>query len=306
MNRVSTFGSFNSALLNLMSSQRKLETANEHVSTQRKATDLGGFGRTAETVTALNSTHARITQFKEAGEAAASRLKTQALAFDRVIDGGQSARQAIADALAAGRLDGLMAELGNQFQSIQDGLNTQHQGQYLFAGGRVDQAPLANTDLAGMAASPTVAQLFRNDGLKQTTRIDEGSYVQSGYLASEIGTELYGILRDIQLYHQGTALTGKPSAATETFLKTQMDRLDAAREAVTGQAANNGAMHARVDSVIEAQDKQLITLEELTKDKTHVDMTRAVTELQLAQTAIQASAQVVSQLRDVSLLNYLR
>ena len=306
MNRVSTLGSFNSALLNLMSSQRKLEAANEQVSTQRKATDLGGFGRSSETVTALNSTHARITQFKEAGETAAARLTTQALAFDRIIDGAQSTRQAIADAIAAGRLDGLMAELGNQFQSIQDGLNTSHQGVYLFAGGRVDQAPVPQTDLQGLAASPTVAQLFRNDNLKQTSRIDEGSYVQTGFLASEMGTELYNILRDIQLYHQGAPLTGKPTAATEDFLKQQMERLDAARETITAHGANNGAMQTRVDAVIAMQEKQLITLEELTTDKTHVDMTRAITELQLAQTAIQASAQVVSQLRDVSLLNYLR
>ncbi len=306
MNRVSTYGSFNSALLDLMTAQRRMETANERVSTQRTATDLGGFGRTAETVTAFNSTHARITQFKENAEAADARLSTQALAFDRIIDGAQTARQAIADALAAGRLDGIMAELGNQFQAIQDGLNTRHQGAYVFAGGRVDQAPVANIDLAALAASPTVPELFNNDTLKQISRVDEGSYVQTGYLANEIGTELYNILRDIQTYHQGTPLTGKPTAATENFLKQQLARLDGARESVTGLAANNGAMQSRVESLIETQEKQLITLEELTTDKTHVDMTRAVTDLQLAQTAIQASAQVVSQLRDSSLLNYLR
>ena len=40
--------------------------------------------------------------------------------------------------------------------------------------------------------------------------------------------------------------------------------------------------------------------------RTDADMARAVTDLQLSQVAIQASAQVISQLRDVSLLNYLR
>ena len=35
-------------------------------------------------------------------------------------------------------------------------------------------------------------------------------------------------------------------------------------------------------------------------------MLKAVSDLELSQIAIQASAQVISQLRDVSLLNYLR
>jgi flagellar hook-associated protein 3 FlgL len=40
--------------------------------------------------------------------------------------------------------------------------------------------------------------------------------------------------------------------------------------------------------------------------KTDADMAKAVTDIQLAQLAVQASAQVISQLKDTSLLNYLR
>ena len=53
MTRVSTFGSYNSALLDLMASQRRLNDANEKVSTERAATDLAGFGRGAEALTAM-------------------------------------------------------------------------------------------------------------------------------------------------------------------------------------------------------------------------------------------------------------
>ena len=40
--------------------------------------------------------------------------------------------------------------------------------------------------------------------------------------------------------------------------------------------------------------------------KTDADLAQAITDLQLAQVAVQASAQVISQLSQVSLLNYLR
>ena len=40
--------------------------------------------------------------------------------------------------------------------------------------------------------------------------------------------------------------------------------------------------------------------------KTDADLAKAVTDLQLSQIAVQASAQVLSTLSDTSLLNYLR
>ena len=47
------------------------------------------------------------------------------------------------------------------------------------------------------------------------------------------------------------------------------------------------------------------SLDELVSNRTDADMAKAVTDLQLSQVAIQASAQVINQLRQVSLLNFL-
>jgi len=303
--RVSTFGNYQSALLDLMSAQTRSEQAQERVSTQKNATDLGGFGRTSEMLTAMKSAQSRIQGFIDTGEAVRARLGAQDLAFERVADGTLAARDAIANALASGRLDGLMQELEGQFSVVQDGLNAKHQGRYLFAGGALNTAPVAPLTLAQLAAGPTAAA-FTNDQLKQVSRLDEGTSLQTGFLADEMSSSLFDVFRDIQLQHQGTPLTGQPTEVMRAFLATQLQRLNTEHTRVTDLAAQNGAMQNRVDSILKSQEGQQTQLAELLADKTDADMAQALTDLQLSQVAIQASAQVISQLRETSLLNFLR
>ena len=72
------------------------------------------------------------------------------------------------------------------------------------------------------------------------------------------------------------------------------------------RAAENGAMQKRVDSHITAQSAQADSLESLIGDRTDVDMAEALTKLQQSQLAVQASAQVLATLKDMSLLDVLR
>ncbi|MFN4091858.1 MAG: flagellin [Brevundimonas sp.] len=306
MTRVSTYGNYQSALLDLMSAQTRAQDAQERVSSQKNATDLVGFGRGSETLTALKSSQARIQGFIDTGEVVAARLGAQDLAFSRISEGGGGARQAIADALSSGRLEGLMLQLQTQFQIVQDGLNTKHQGRYLFAGGNTEAAPVEVMTMADLATAPSVASTFTNDQLKQASRLDEGTTMETGFLADEAGTDLFEIFRDIQIYHQTTPITGQGTEAIKTFLTTQLSRLDAASADVTNLAARNGSMQNRVDAILRSQGQQKDSLEELVAGKTDADMAQALTDLQLSQVAIQASAQVISQLRQTSLLDFLR
>jgi|TARA_R110002124_G_scaffold19407_1_gene77852 flagellar hook-associated protein 3 FlgL len=305
MTRVSTAGNYQSALAELMSTQVRAQEAQTRISTQKVATDLTGFGRSSETLTALKSMQSRIQGFINTGETVSARLGSQDLAFERIANGAGGARESIANALASGRLDGLMQELQNQFQVSQDGLNTKHQGRYLFAGANVETIPVVSMTLADLAAAPSVADSFVNDSLKQASRLDEGTRMETSFLADEVGTDLFQIFRDIQTYHGTTPITDPMSDATRDFLTSQLTRFDQARTSITDMAARNGAMQNRVDAILKSQAEQKTSLDELLATKTDADMARAITDLQLSQVAIQASAQVISQLSQVSLLNYL-
>ena len=308
MTRVSTFGNYQSALLNLMSAQSRGLEAQKRLSTEKIADDLSGYGRGAETLTALKSAQSRITGFIQTGEAVAARMTTQALAFDRVAGGADGARQAIAEAIASGRADGLMLEIQSYFQTAQDGLNAKHQGRYLFAGGDTQNPPVTVDTLADLAAAPDVASVFANDELATVSRLDENATLQTGFLADDVGSELFQIFRDIQEYHTGPngPIDGQIDDATRDFLTTQLGRLRDAHNNVTEVAARSGAIQARVESILTSHDNQQVSLQELIGDRTDADMAQAVTDLQMSQFSIQASAQVISQLQSTSLLNLLR
>nr|WP_303692383.1 flagellin [Brevundimonas naejangsanensis] len=315
MTRVSTFGNYQSALLDLMSAQSRAETAQKKVNTQKNATDLVGFGRGSETVSALKSSQTRIQTFIDTNKAVAARLETQDLAMDRVADAATAARQALADAIAAGRMDALMGSLESLFMEAQDGLNMKHQGKYLFGEGASDRAPVDLPDIPGqpgatmmakLAALPNENAAFRNDQLKQSSWLDENVSMDTGFLADAMGAELFAIFRDIQLAHEAAPLEGQMTDAQKAFLTTQMGRFEAAAKGVVELQAANGGMQNRVDRLLESQEARKISVDTILSGKTDANMAEAVVELEMAQVALQASAQVISQLRQVSLLDYLR
>lgn len=307
MTRVATNASFQSALLDLQRAQLRQQDAQNRISTQKIATDLTGFGRGSETLTALKATEARISGFITTGETVAARLDTQALAFDQMIGSIDGARSAVAEALAAGRFDGLMLELQGWFQSAQGALNFKHQGTYLFGGARSDQAPVEAGTLAELAAEPTIDDVFDNDQLRATSRLDETTTVTTGFLASDLGGPLMEVFRSLQAYDTGAGgpISGQFDDAGKAFLQNILTQFDAARVGVVEAAARNGSLQNRVESVLTGHKAQQTQLTQLIGNRTDADMAQAVTDLNLSQVAIQAAAQVINQLRDVSLLNLL-
>ncbi|HAF80509.1 MAG: flagellin [Brevundimonas aurantiaca] len=321
MTRVATHAGYQSALLNLMSAQSRAQQAQERIASEKIATDMAGYGRSAEQLTTLTATQERLEGFIGAGQSAAARLDAQDLAMGRIYEGGAGAREAIANSLAAGGVTNLMTELQLHYQTIQGGLNAQHQGSYLFGGGNSDDAPATASTMADLAAAPSTASTFANDTLKQKSRIDENTLVETGFVASELGGGLTDVFRTIQSYQNGNAvvidgvtytpaapgsITGKPTAEVEAFLKATLKALDAANTEVTNQTAKNGLVQNQVKSALDAHESQKIALEKLMNDKTGYDPAQAVTDLQMAQVAIQASAQVINTLRSTSLLDLLR
>ena len=307
MNRVATFGNYQSALLDLMNAQTRAADAQERVSTQKIATDLTGFGRQSETLTALKGAQSRIQGFIETSKTVSARLTTQDLAMSQVSDGIAGLREAVGSVLATDSAGALMLELEGRFQAIRGGLTMRHHGGYLFSGASTSTSPVNVDTLADLAAAPDVASVFVNDTLKTASRVAEGTTLETGFLADELGSEVFEILRDIQIYHAGVngPLNGKVNDAQKAFLTTQLGRLEQAATGVIDKMAKTGSMANQVENLTRSHEAQQVSLDELVSDRTDADMAAAITDLQLSQVAIQASAQVISQLRQVSLLNYL-
>ncbi len=306
--RVSTQALVGSTLANYMRAQERQAAASVQIGSEKRALDHKGYGREAEQLTALRTVRAKADAFVAAGQAAGDRLAAQDLHLELAADAAGGARQAVAEALATGRAEGLVEALQTRFGSAVSALNGQHQGRYLFAGTLVDQRPVDISTLGELAAAPSTASVFGNDARRVTAQIDETSTIQTGFLADELGGPLFDVFRAIKQFADGPGgpLTGQLTPAQVSFLETQLAAFDVAREGLTDAVARNGGLQNQAEAAVRNQQEQSLQLESMLADKVDVDMAEAVTRLQLAQTAVQASAQVLASLKQSSLLELLR
>lgn len=307
MNRVATANSYSTVLSHLMQAQVQQQEANTQVSSQKNATDLKGYARQAETLLATRSVQTKVEGYLAQGDVLTSKLEAQDQALTQVADSVQSARQAIAEAIATGRGEALMGEVSAWFSAATDSLNARFGGRYLFSGGQVDTPATGASQITDLTAAPAIANLFNNDGLTPVNQLDESTTMETGFLASDVATSTFDAFRQMQAYVEANGnFTGQLTAAQATFLQGMLDDFDSARSTVTDYAARNGLVQNRVEKTLAAQEDRKAMLEGMVGAITDADMPLAITRLEQAQVAVQASAQVFNMLKQSSLLDILR
>jgi flagellar hook-associated protein 3 FlgL len=307
MNRVATANSYSSVLSHLMQAQVRQHEATTQVSSQKNASDLKGYARQAETLLATRSVQTKVEGYLAQGDVLTSKLEAQDQALTQVADSVQSARQAIAEAIATGRGEALMGEVSAWFSAASDSLNARFGGRYLFSGGQVDTPATSASQITDLTAAPAIANLFNNDGLTPVNQLDESTTMETGFLASDVATGAFDAFRQMQAYVEANGnFTGQLTAAQATFLQGMLDDFDSARSTVTDFAARNGLIQNRVEKTLAAQEDRKAMLEGMVGAITDADMPLAITRLEQAQVAVQASAQVFNMLKQSSLLDILR
>jgi len=312
MDRVSTASSYSSALLNIMNAQSKQDTAQQQYSTGKIGDDLTAYAGTVSQITAAQTLQARNDTYVANNTSLSDRLSAQDTALSQVASVTESARSAVAEALATGDATTLTTSLQSQLSQAISALNTQYNGQYLFSGGDPSTAPVASsTTLTSITATNGVSSSFQNGDQPQQDRLDDQTRVTTGFTASSVATNLFNALSSVKTYLQNAqaANGGTPvttlSTADSTALQGMLKSFDSAYSAVNDQVAQNGLMQNQVSSTLTAQTARQTALTTTLGDLTNVDQAQAATNLTLAQTAVEASAQVFASLQNTSLLNIL-
>lgn len=306
VSRIATANYYQSVLTDLMNAQRRQTEAQKEVSTGKRGDDLLSYADRARSLVAATSVQNRVNGLVDQLNALNIRLDTQQLALEAVEESSTGLREAIGGALASGRADGLMNQVQTYFSQALEALNTRFGDGYIFSGGLVETKPVNVTTLAGLAAAGSTAAVFDNGALTPTSRVDDTSTMQTGFLADGLGQELMDKFRELQLQHQGAPFNGQLTDAQRTFLEGFYSQLEGVNERVTSNTAQGGSVQKRVEHAITAQTSRQTTLKNMIADTTEVDIADAFSKLTQAEMAVQASAQVFVSLKDMSLLNFLR
>lgn len=305
--RVSTAGNYSAILANLMAAENRQVNAENRVSSQKNGNDLKAYANQAETLTAMRSVDARITNYQSQNDQIASKLTNQDQALNDIAGSASEVRQAIANALAAGDANTLMQVAQNQLQIATSGLNAQFDGKYLFAGSQINTKPVTVTQLSDLTAGPPIASFFQNDNNKSQAKLDDSTTVTTGQLATDLGTPMMQAFQTLAAYDAGPngPLNGKLNATQEAFLTSQLTSWATIGRDLTTQTAQNGLVQKQVDDTKASLVTQQNTLTIMIGHITDADMAKAATDLSTAQLSVQASARVLQALQSSSLLNLL-
>jgi flagellar hook-associated protein 3 FlgL len=307
MTRVSTVQNYNIMTANLMKAQIRQNDVGAQVSSQKVASDLKGYSKNAEMLTAMRGTQTKINGLLDQTKAVSNRLEMQDSGIGRVADGTKDAREAIANSLAAGNATTLMQQLTAAFGNVVQGMNTKSNGLYVFSGAQTNTATTSATTMADLTAAPSTADLFHNDQYIASNRVDEQTSAKTGVLGDALGTDVFDAFKQIQSYVDTNGpFTGNLNDTQVAFLKGLLPTFDDAYKGVVDIQGKNGVTQKRFEAAETDLSNQADTLTSMVGGITDVDMADAVTRLEAAKLAVQASAQVFSSLQASSLLNVLK
>lgn len=200
-----------------------------------------------------------------------------------------------ANDLTPDQYDAHVTEINQLIRELTDLANTRFKDRYVFGGSNVKTAPYTLTsDLTAVNANP--------DGLSGKLKVELGegnidTYNVSGKSAFNGGTDVFQALIDLR-----DAFAAHDNAA----IQSAIPNLDAARDQLLQVNSNLGAKINRYDLLQQQYDNKDVRLQEFLSRVQDTDVIKTVQELQLEQTGLQTSLQVLSRTMNISLVDFMR
>ena len=307
LNRVGTFNHSMVLLNEYQRIQSRITETQTQISSGKVGDTYADVDNRAGVLAAAKAKTARTETLMASAKEVQTKLGLQDAQLQHLAELSDDFREAIGNALATGRGETLMETARGIYKSAASILNTQVDGVYIYGGTRTDIAPVNAKTLDELEAAPVLAGVFENTSIQQTQTVEEGVTMETGLLASDLGTGLFGMLRDLAAMNVGpdgpfgTTL----NAAQKTFLEGQMAQIQPVSRELNVFAAENGVRYNQIEDVVARHEDTAIELKKFVGDIEDVDLAEAITRLNQDQAAQQAAARIIANLQDNSLLNYL-
>jgi flagellar hook-associated protein 3 FlgL len=304
MDAVSTASMFQSVLYNIQTEQQQLNIASTQAGSQVIGDNLQAYGSQAEQLVATNSLQTQVTGYITNNNLLSEKLNVQSQALQQVSDAAQSAVTGISTAIANNDPTGLSTTLQAALSSAASALNTTYNGQYIFAGDATSTQPFTASSLSDLTGT-SVSNLFVNGTTAPVNRLNSNTVATTGFLASDVGSALVTALQNFQTYVSATPLSTPLTSDQSTELQTLETQFNSALTSANAVVAQNGVIQSQVTNNITDLTDQQTALQGVASNITSVNVGQVDTNLQLAQNALQASADVFQTLQSSSLLNLL-
>lgn len=307
IDRVGSWNYGNSLFNEYARIQARARQTTEQISSGKVGDQYSDVGDKASVLATAKISAAGIEAYSQATTEVLTRLNIQDLHLQQLSDLSARLRGAIGDALSTGHAPAFMDQIKNLFEEATGILNGKVDGKYIYGGSRTDQPPVNVTTLAALVAAPTTADVFDNSSLKQSQRLDENETMETGILASDVGADLMQMFKDIATFDAGVGgpLGMDLSAAQSAFLSTQHAAAPAVQQGINVIAGMNGSRHEQATNVRDRHESMAAYFSKFIGDIEDVDLAEALTRLNQDQAAAEAAGRMISQINQMSLLNFI-
>lgn len=306
MTRVSSLGQQQAVVTQMLRAQSQVSDSQRQVATGYKTDRYSGIPLEAAALVGARSIESRTRQFIELGNQVSAQVALQETSLSTMYDTAKNLRDSILHALANNSGRTISEDIESGFVSGKAVLNTRYSGKYLFAGAQTDIEPFSAVDLPALSVVATpIANYFQNSPQKAQVRLEQNLVVEYGILANEMGLQMMTSVKRLAEYDAATPFNQSLSAADRAALETEVSNLDNALANIIKLQASNGYAGNRIEAVtirnqaLESVNAQLIA------DLSEVDMAQAITRLNQDKLAVEASYNLVRQLSQLTLLNFI-
>ncbi len=305
--RIGSFSQSQALLLELTRQNAQIFKTQEQVATGKVASSFKDIASDAGVLLTAKKVENRTVQFQNNITELSARVDIQNIQFTRIESAAGELRQDILNAISLESGAALSERIESAFQQVLNTLNSQFDDRYIFGGTRIDQPPVNISTLAELVAAPTVDDVFDNNNLRQAVPVDEGQTITINFLADEVGRDILQVLKDLATFDAGVngPFGDQLTPTQRSFLESQLPALTSAHEQLINHTAENGLLSNQLDSARDRHESSLISLQQFISDIEDVDLAEAVTRLNQDQIAVQASARILADLSNLTLLDFI-
>lgn len=302
MTRIADVSANQILLSNYKELQRSVLESQRQISTGKASPDFKGLSDKVDLLLTSKSAAAKSERFESLAKEVASRLDLQDLHLTTIANAAKDLRASITESLANDSGLVLTEQLDGFVRIAAAAANATFDGRYIFGGTNNEQPPVNIDSLAGLVGAAAVGDVFDNNQIKQSVRIDASEKIEYGFLASDLLTDVFTAVRAIDALGP---FAEHLTPAQEAGIQAEIANLISATEAINSQVARNGILQNETEEAIARHSDQRVFLLGVISDIEDADPAEAISKLNLDQTTAEATARVLADLTRISLLNFI-
>ncbi|MBR0815200.1 flagellin [Bradyrhizobium diazoefficiens] len=299
--RVATFAQSNRMIADAMRVESVMATKQIQESTGVVSTDFGGYGADAQHVINLQVSVTRAQSYIDAATLAGSKVQVMYSAVGSVTDILTQLRSQLSAASTGSstEVNSAISSAQQMLEQMGSLMNTQYDGQYVFAGGKTDTAPVDLTSFSSGTGSTTTADTsyYNGDSEIASVRVDANETVSYGVTADNSAFE--EVMRVLKFVANSTTLSSADITSALDLASTALDDTAAVQAKLSGAASSIETASAR-----QADYKSYA--ETLSNDLTSVDVAAITAQLSTYETQLTASYSALGKILSLNLASYLK